>query len=61
MKADGPAGKNIAKFLGVSRATLYRELDETGAALSRVLQKQKRNTLNVGADGIGTRQPRRTT
>ena len=28
MKADGHTGKDIAKFLGVSRATLYRYLDE---------------------------------
>lgn len=28
MKADGHTGKDIAKYLGVSRATLYRYLDE---------------------------------
>jgi DNA invertase Pin-like site-specific DNA recombinase len=28
MKADGHAGKDIAKYLGVSRATLYRYLTE---------------------------------
>src|SRR5215510_11194288 len=28
MKADGHTGKDIARFLGVSRATLYRYLDE---------------------------------
>jgi DNA invertase Pin-like site-specific DNA recombinase len=32
MKADGHTGKDIAKFLGVSRATLYRYLDETEVA-----------------------------
>lgn len=32
MKADGRTGKDIAKFLGVSRATLYRYLDEDSAA-----------------------------
>jgi DNA invertase Pin-like site-specific DNA recombinase len=32
MKADGHTGKDIAKFLGVSRATLYRYLDEDAAA-----------------------------
>jgi DNA invertase Pin-like site-specific DNA recombinase len=26
MKADGQAGRDIAKYLGVSRATLYRYL-----------------------------------
>jgi transposase len=26
MKADGHSGKDIAKYLGVSRATLYRYL-----------------------------------
>jgi DNA invertase Pin-like site-specific DNA recombinase len=28
MKADGHTGKDIAKYLGVSRATMYRYLDE---------------------------------
>ena len=28
MEADGHTGKAIAKYLGVSRATLYRYLDE---------------------------------
>jgi len=28
MKADGHTGKAIAKYLGVSRTTLYRYLDE---------------------------------
>jgi DNA invertase Pin-like site-specific DNA recombinase len=32
MKADGHTGKDIAKYLGVSRATLYRYLSEHGAA-----------------------------
>jgi DNA invertase Pin-like site-specific DNA recombinase len=32
MKADGHTGKDIAKYLGVSRATLYRYLDKSGAA-----------------------------
>jgi DNA invertase Pin-like site-specific DNA recombinase len=32
MKADGHTGKAIAKYLGVSRATLYRYLDEDRAA-----------------------------
>jgi DNA invertase Pin-like site-specific DNA recombinase len=32
MKADEHIGKDIAKYLGVSRATLYRYLDEKGAA-----------------------------
>ena len=32
MKADGHTGKDIAKYLGVSRATLYRYLDEDSAA-----------------------------
>jgi DNA invertase Pin-like site-specific DNA recombinase len=32
MKADGHAGRDIAKYLGVSRATLYRYLTEDDAA-----------------------------
>jgi DNA invertase Pin-like site-specific DNA recombinase len=32
MKGDGHTGKDIAKYLGVSRATLYRYLSEYGAA-----------------------------
>ena len=32
MKADGHTGRAIAKYLGVSRATLYRYLDEDRAA-----------------------------
>ena len=32
MMADGHTGKDIAKYLGVSRATLYRYLTEDGAA-----------------------------
>jgi DNA invertase Pin-like site-specific DNA recombinase len=32
MKADGHTAKDIAKYLGVSRATLYRYLDEDDAA-----------------------------
>jgi DNA invertase Pin-like site-specific DNA recombinase len=32
MKADGHTTKDIAKFLGVSRATLYRYLAEVEAA-----------------------------
>jgi DNA invertase Pin-like site-specific DNA recombinase len=32
MKSDGHTGKAIAKYLGVSRATLYRYLDKSGAA-----------------------------
>ena len=32
MKADGHTGRDIGKFLGVSRATLYRYLSEDGAA-----------------------------
>ena len=32
MKSDGHTGKDIAKYLGVSRATLYRYLTEDGAA-----------------------------
>ena len=32
MKADGHTGKDIAKYLGVSRATLYRYLDDDHAA-----------------------------
>jgi len=31
MKADGRTGKDIAKYLGVSRATLYRYLSDTAA------------------------------
>ena len=31
MKADGHTGKDIAKYLGVSRATLYRYLSEVAA------------------------------
>jgi DNA invertase Pin-like site-specific DNA recombinase len=32
MKADGHTGKDIAKYLGVRRATLYRYLTEDTAA-----------------------------
>ena len=32
MKADGHTGKDIAKYLGVSRATLYRYLEGDSAA-----------------------------
>ena len=32
MKADGHTGRDIAKYLGVSRATLYRYLAEDRAA-----------------------------
>ena len=32
MKADGHTGKDIARYLGVSRATLYRYLSEVRAA-----------------------------
>ena len=32
MKADGHTGKDIAKYLGVSRATLYRYLGDDAAA-----------------------------
>jgi DNA invertase Pin-like site-specific DNA recombinase len=32
MKADGHTGKDIAKYLGVSRATLYRYLGDNNAA-----------------------------
>jgi DNA invertase Pin-like site-specific DNA recombinase len=32
MKADGHTGKDIAKYLGVSGATLYRYLTEDSAA-----------------------------
>ena len=32
MKAYGHTGRDIAKYLGVSRATLYRYLDDSGAA-----------------------------
>jgi DNA invertase Pin-like site-specific DNA recombinase len=32
MKVDGHAARDIAKYLGVSRATLYRYLDDSGAA-----------------------------
>jgi DNA invertase Pin-like site-specific DNA recombinase len=32
MKIDGHAAREIAKYLSVSRATLYRCLDESGAA-----------------------------
>jgi DNA invertase Pin-like site-specific DNA recombinase len=32
MKSDGHTGKDIAKYLGVSRATLYRYLAEDIAA-----------------------------
>jgi DNA invertase Pin-like site-specific DNA recombinase len=31
MKADGHTGKDIAKYLGVSRATLYRYLADEAA------------------------------
>jgi DNA invertase Pin-like site-specific DNA recombinase len=31
MKADGHTGKDIAKYLGVSRATLYRYLADQAA------------------------------
>jgi DNA invertase Pin-like site-specific DNA recombinase len=32
MKVDGHSGKDICKYLGVSRATLYRYLNTDGAA-----------------------------
>jgi hypothetical protein len=32
MKVDGHIGRGIAKYLGVSRATLYRYLDDDAAA-----------------------------
>jgi AcrR family transcriptional regulator len=32
MKADGHTGEDVAKYLGVSRATLYRYLAEDDAA-----------------------------
>src|SRR6476469_3858399 len=32
MKADGHTGKDIAKYLGVSRATLYRYLNESAVS-----------------------------
>jgi DNA invertase Pin-like site-specific DNA recombinase len=32
MKADGHTARDTAKYLGVSRATLYRYLTEAGAA-----------------------------
>jgi len=32
MKADGHTGRDIAKYLGVSRATVYRHLPEDSAA-----------------------------
>lgn len=32
MKAEGHTGRDIAKYLGVSRATLYRYPDEGDAA-----------------------------
>ena len=32
MKADGHTGKDIAKYLGVSRATLYRYLNDERVA-----------------------------
>jgi AcrR family transcriptional regulator len=32
MKADGHTGKDIAKYLGVSRATLYRYLNDDRVA-----------------------------
>ena len=31
MKADGHTGRDIAKYLGVSQATLYRYLDDSPA------------------------------
>lgn len=34
MKDDGHTSKAIAKYLGVSRATLYRYLSESGATLA---------------------------
>jgi predicted DNA-binding transcriptional regulator AlpA len=32
MKADGHTGEDVAKYLGVGRATLYRYLAEDDAA-----------------------------
>jgi transposase len=32
MKTDGHTGKAIAKYLGVSRATLYRYVSQTDTA-----------------------------
>jgi len=58
MKADGHTGKYIAKFLGVSRATLYRYLDEDSAAcvLGPLLREADRRFLRrhpVRSDGGG--------
>ncbi|MGO9351321.1 MAG: helix-turn-helix domain-containing protein [Mycobacterium sp.] len=33
-QADGHTGRDIAKFLGVSRATLYRYLDDSPASVA---------------------------
>src|SRR6267154_5905113 len=36
MKSDGHTGEDVAKYLGVSRATLYRYLTEHGAACRQI-------------------------
>ena len=38
MKADGHTGKDIAKFLGVGRATLYRYLTDGTGLIGRSVE-----------------------
>jgi len=42
MKADGHTGRDIAKYLGVSRATLYRYLASERAAKAPYVQSVDR-------------------
>ena len=44
IKADGHTGKDIAKYLEVSRATLYRYLTEQAALMSDPLTGARRNS-----------------
>jgi DNA invertase Pin-like site-specific DNA recombinase len=54
MMADGHTAKDIAKYLGVIRATLYRYLAEGGAAYSL-----PHRTFATTRDWTNSRRPRR--
>jgi AcrR family transcriptional regulator len=46
MKADGHTAKDIAKYLGVSRATLYRYLAQGDAPLEGIRVARTKATMN---------------